>query len=93
LMLDDIHDLIGCTIRTHYGTGGKVIYVGRPYKDKSLFNLNYTDPRDGRRCIINYLKLVGGQVLCECIPLKISGTSAPRQLSLFGYSDVMAGEE
>ena len=83
MVLDDILDLIGRTIRTHYGTGGKVIYVGQPHKDKSLFNLNYTDPRDGRRCIINNLKLVNGQVLCEGIPLEISGTPAPRQLSLF----------
>ena len=82
-MLDDSYDLIGRTIKTHYGTGGKVIYVGRPYQDKSLFNLNYTDPRDGGRCILNSLKLVAGQVLCEGIPLEISGTSAPRQLSLF----------
>lgn len=82
-MLVDILDLIGCTIKTHYGTGGKVIYVGQPYKDKSFFNLNYTDPRDGHRCIINQLKLVNGQVLCEGNPLEISGTPAPRQLSLF----------
>lgn len=83
MTIDDIYDLIGYTIKTHYGTGGKVTYVGRPHQDKSLFNLNYTGPRDGGRRIINYLKLVDGQVLCEGIPLEISGTSAPRQLSLF----------
>jgi len=81
--MTNIHDLIGCVVHTHYGTGGKVIYVGQPYKDKLFFNLNYTDPRDGHRCILNNLKLVEGQVLCEGIPLEIFGTPAPRQLTLF----------
>ena len=81
--MTDIYDLIGRTVHTHYGTGGKVIYVGQPYKDKSFFNLNYSDPRDGDRCILNNLKIVGGQVLCEGIPLEISGIPAPRQLTLF----------
>lgn len=37
--MTDIYDLIGCTVHTHYGTGGKVIYVGHPYKDKSFLIL------------------------------------------------------
>jgi hypothetical protein len=82
---DDIQDLIGCEVRTSYGTGGKVVYVSQYYGDnKDRFTINYIDPRDHRRCIINGIRWEGEKFKRYGMDeVYFSGTPAPRQLSLF----------
>lgn len=82
---DDIQDLIGCEVRTSYGSGGKVIYVSDYYgENKDRFTVNYIGPRDKHRCIINGIRREGGKFMrYGRDDVCFSGTPGPRQLSLF----------
>ena len=82
---DDIKDLIGCDVKTSYGTGGKIIYVSNYYgENKDSFTINYIDPRDKHRCIINGIRWDGEKFMMYGMDeVYFSGTPCPRQLSLF----------
>ncbi|WP_353853106.1 hypothetical protein [Dehalobacter restrictus] len=80
--LELLKDIIGCQIKTHYNTGGTVIYAGHP-REGNLYTINYTDPRDGHRCIINSITVENGNILCEGKPLEITGKPVTRQLTLW----------
>lgn len=82
---DDIRDLEGCEVKTSYGTGGKIIYVSNYYGDnKDIFTINYIDPRDKHRCIINGIRWDGERFMSNGMDeIFFSGTPCPRQLSFF----------
>lgn len=87
--IQDLQDLIGCEVTTYDGNSGKVIYASSKYygENGDLFTINYIDHRDGRRSILNEIKIVDGKFLhygSRKNELWFSGTPAPRQLTLFG---------
>lgn len=76
--------LVGCRVRTHYGTGGTVMGVTGPWDyHGGCYSITYTDPRDGHKCWINTIRVEDEAVTCEHKPLVIEGREKQAQISLF----------
>lgn len=68
--LDLLKSIIGCRIKTHYGTGGIVDGVSEPYGD-GFYTITYKHPINGKKCWINSISIRENTVLCESVPLLI----------------------
>lgn len=78
---EKLQEIIGCRIMTHYNTGGIVIRISDLHG--TFYTLNYEDPRDGRICNINTIRLENDVITCEGKPLQIFERVRPAQIELF----------
>lgn len=88
--MQNVKQLIGCEIKTHYGTGGIVTRIIGPFEDGN-YTIVYKHSRDGSRCWINTIKCQDGIITCENIPLQILGRVEPYQITLEGILAKEAG--
>jgi len=83
---ESLEEIIGCRIRTHYGTGGIVTSYSGPYETYGPGSWSIQYRHDGdkiSKCNINSIKIENGVITCEGKPLEIVGREADTQISLF----------
>lgn len=77
--------IIGCRVRTHYGSELLIAYYCGPHEmyGPGSWTVGYKDERGHVGAHLNSIKTDGGVITCEGRPLEILGREAETQTSLF----------